>query len=255
MEEQLCAFPEPSICCHNNLHLLLLSVASTVKHALSVWLSIIVFSNHVTILSATGTVLVFIGVVFYNKARQSQRKTLQAMAAELTHKPPLQDKNTEAAQSHWGLKCCLKRLVSCGCQGSRTEYLLDLAYYFYVLKFSKGQCLFDWLTELVGQHRQHCPFSIETLTLITLDLCSCLISVSRRRSSGWLLAFGFCRLVYSFQCVLVYVTCGTAAAEVFLLWISVKKWRCEFFNYVMLWSTLYHTKSKLSCAHLITRCK
>ncbi|TMS16025.1 solute carrier family 35 member E2A [Larimichthys crocea] len=67
------------------------SVASTVKHALSVWLSILVFSNQVTILSAIGTVLVFIGVFLYNKARQIQRATLQAMAAEQNHKPLLHD--------------------------------------------------------------------------------------------------------------------------------------------------------------------
>ena len=83
----------------NNLHLFL-SVASTVKHALSVWLSIIVFSNQITILSATGTALVFIGVFFYNKARQIQRETLQAMAAEQSHKPLLQDQDFQAAQSH-----------------------------------------------------------------------------------------------------------------------------------------------------------
>ncbi|XP_068161546.1 solute carrier family 35 member E2A-like [Antennarius striatus] len=71
------------------------SVASTVKHALSVWLSIIVFSNQITILSAAGTVLVFIGVLLYNKARQIQRETLKAMAVEQNHKPLLQDKNIE----------------------------------------------------------------------------------------------------------------------------------------------------------------
>lgn len=80
------------------------SVASTVKHALSVWLSIIVFSNQITILSATGTVLVFIGVFLYNKARQIQRKTLQAMAAEQNHKPLLQDQDfQEIPQSHRGV--------------------------------------------------------------------------------------------------------------------------------------------------------
>ncbi|XP_041860566.1 solute carrier family 35 member E2A-like [Melanotaenia boesemani] len=63
------------------------SVASTVKHALSVWLSVIVFSNQITVLSATGTLLVFVGVFLYNKARQIQRQTLQAMAAEQNHKP------------------------------------------------------------------------------------------------------------------------------------------------------------------------
>lgn len=90
----------------NNSHLFL-SVASTVKHALSIWLSIIVFSNQITILSAAGTVLVFIGVFLYNKARQIQRETLQAMAAELVHKPLLQEQDFQATQSHWGLKCPL----------------------------------------------------------------------------------------------------------------------------------------------------
>ncbi|KAM9855279.1 solute carrier family 35 member E2A [Aulostomus maculatus] len=75
------------------------SVASTVKHALSVWLSIIVFSNHITILSAAGTVLVFVGVFFYNKARQIQRETLQAMAAEQNLKPLLPDQEFQASQS------------------------------------------------------------------------------------------------------------------------------------------------------------
>nr|XP_046252840.1 solute carrier family 35 member E2A-like [Scatophagus argus] len=76
------------------------SVASTVKHALSVWLSIIVFSNQITILSATGTALVFVGVFLYNKARQIQRETLQAMAAEQNHKPLLQEHDIQSAQSH-----------------------------------------------------------------------------------------------------------------------------------------------------------
>lgn len=74
------------------------SVASTVKHALSIWLSILVFSNHITILSATGTALVFVGVFLYNKARQSQRKLLQAMAAEQSHKSLLKDHSFQAAQ-------------------------------------------------------------------------------------------------------------------------------------------------------------
>ncbi|XP_077403282.1 solute carrier family 35 member E2A [Vanacampus margaritifer] len=69
------------------------SVASTVKHALSVWLSVIVFSNQITMLSATGTVLVFVGVFLYNKARQAQRQHLQAMAAQQNHKLQSQDQN------------------------------------------------------------------------------------------------------------------------------------------------------------------
>ncbi|XP_018424179.1 PREDICTED: solute carrier family 35 member E2-like [Nanorana parkeri] len=55
------------------------SVASTVKHALSIWLSIIVFGNRITSLSAIGTVLVIIGVMLYNKARQHQRETIRLM--------------------------------------------------------------------------------------------------------------------------------------------------------------------------------
>lgn len=78
---------------NGNLSSFFLSVASTVKHALSIWLSIIVFSNQITILSATGTLLVFIGVFLYNKARQIQRETLQAMAAEQNYKQLLQDQD------------------------------------------------------------------------------------------------------------------------------------------------------------------
>ncbi|MEQ2255310.1 hypothetical protein ILYODFUR_012606 [Ilyodon furcidens] len=74
------------------------SVASTVKHALSVWLSVIVFSNHITLLGATGTVVVFIGVFLYNKARQIQRVSLQAMAAVQNNKPLLQDQDFQPSQ-------------------------------------------------------------------------------------------------------------------------------------------------------------
>ncbi|TSL97253.1 Solute carrier family 35 member E2 [Bagarius yarrelli] len=75
------------------------SVASTVKHALSIWLSIIVFSNPITLLSAVGTVLVFVGVLLYNKAKQVQRSSLQAVAqsAESDHRPLLQESNIKAA--------------------------------------------------------------------------------------------------------------------------------------------------------------
>ncbi|KAG2459362.1 solute carrier family 35 member E2B-like [Polypterus senegalus] len=53
------------------------SVASTVKHALSIWLSVIIFNNKITILSAVGTVFVIVGVMLYNKARQLQRDSFQ----------------------------------------------------------------------------------------------------------------------------------------------------------------------------------
>ncbi|XP_045866568.1 solute carrier family 35 member E2B isoform X1 [Meles meles] len=57
------------------------SVASTVKHASTTWLSVIVFGNSVTSLSATGTALVTAGVLLYNKAKQHQRETMQSLAA------------------------------------------------------------------------------------------------------------------------------------------------------------------------------
>ncbi|XP_046895215.1 solute carrier family 35 member E2A [Hypomesus transpacificus] len=75
------------------------SVASTVKHAMSIWLSIIVFSNHITVLSAFGTVLVFFGVLLYNKAKQIQRETLYSLASEHAQKPLLQDHDMKASQS------------------------------------------------------------------------------------------------------------------------------------------------------------
>ncbi|XP_054651135.1 solute carrier family 35 member E2A-like [Dunckerocampus dactyliophorus] len=71
------------------------SVASTVKHAMSVWLSVIVFSNQITMLSATGTVLVFVGVFLYNKARQAQRERLQAMVALQNYKQRAQDQDLQ----------------------------------------------------------------------------------------------------------------------------------------------------------------
>ena len=64
------------------------SVASTVKHALSVWLSIIVFSNQITLLSAAGSVLVLLGVLLYNRARQAQRRALSAMASQQQQQDP-----------------------------------------------------------------------------------------------------------------------------------------------------------------------
>lgn len=84
----------------------LFSVASTVKHALSIWLSIIVFSNPITAVSAVGTVLVFVGVLLYNKAKQMQRDTLvqhalnQSAEAEQKHasRPP-----NNAVPLNWAL--------------------------------------------------------------------------------------------------------------------------------------------------------
>ncbi|KAG8434381.1 hypothetical protein GDO86_012669 [Hymenochirus boettgeri] len=58
------------------------SVASTVKHALSIWLSIIIFGNKITSLSAVGTVFVIIGVLLYNKARQHQRDMFRTITTQ-----------------------------------------------------------------------------------------------------------------------------------------------------------------------------
>ncbi|OBS80833.1 hypothetical protein A6R68_20968 [Neotoma lepida] len=63
------------------------SVASTVKHALSIWLSIIVFGNKITSLSAIGTILVTVGVLLYNKARQYQQETIQSLATATSRAP------------------------------------------------------------------------------------------------------------------------------------------------------------------------
>ncbi|XP_039732823.1 solute carrier family 35 member E2B isoform X2 [Pteropus medius] len=63
------------------------SVASTVKHALSIWLSIIVFGNKVTSLSAIGTILVTVGVLLYNKAKQHQREAMQSLATAASRPP------------------------------------------------------------------------------------------------------------------------------------------------------------------------
>ncbi|XP_014437819.1 solute carrier family 35 member E2B isoform X3 [Tupaia chinensis] len=63
------------------------SVASTVKHALSIWLSIIVFGNKITSLSAIGTALVTVGVLLYNKAKQHQQEAMQSLAAATNRAP------------------------------------------------------------------------------------------------------------------------------------------------------------------------
>lgn len=46
------------------------SVANTVKRALLIWLSVILFGNPVTFLSGLGTVVVILGVLLYNKAQE-----------------------------------------------------------------------------------------------------------------------------------------------------------------------------------------
>lgn len=50
------------------------SVANTAKRALLIWLSVILFGNPVTLLSGLGTVVVILGVLAYNKAKEIDHK-------------------------------------------------------------------------------------------------------------------------------------------------------------------------------------
>ncbi|KAM4703295.1 solute carrier family 35 member E2B [Rhinophrynus dorsalis] len=75
------------------------SVASTVKHALSIWLSIIIFGNKITSLSAIGTVLVIIGVLLYNKARQHQRDVIRMLTTQ-TNTENSEPLNKQDQKSH-----------------------------------------------------------------------------------------------------------------------------------------------------------
>ncbi|CAF3444215.1 unnamed protein product [Rotaria sp. Silwood1] len=51
------------------------SVANTIKRALLIWLSIIIFHNPVTFLSGAGTFIVIFGVIIYNEGRDVEKKT------------------------------------------------------------------------------------------------------------------------------------------------------------------------------------
>ncbi len=54
-------------------------MCNTVKRAILIWLSVLIFGNPVTFLSGLGTFVVIIGVLIYNKARdyeQTLRTTL-----------------------------------------------------------------------------------------------------------------------------------------------------------------------------------
>ncbi|XP_014676969.1 PREDICTED: solute carrier family 35 member E2-like isoform X3 [Priapulus caudatus] len=54
------------------------SVANTVKRALLIWLSVIVFGNPVSFLSGLGTTIVLAGVLLYNQARECDQARLIA---------------------------------------------------------------------------------------------------------------------------------------------------------------------------------
>ncbi|CAD5112684.1 DgyrCDS1904 [Dimorphilus gyrociliatus] len=55
------------------------SVANTVKRAFLIWLSILIFGNSVTFLSGLGTVVVTVGVLLYNKARDYDARRMSAL--------------------------------------------------------------------------------------------------------------------------------------------------------------------------------
>lgn len=59
------------------------SVCNTVKRAIAIWLSVLVFGNEVTLLSGVGTTVVIIGVFLYNRARHYEQHAshVQAKAA------------------------------------------------------------------------------------------------------------------------------------------------------------------------------
>lgn len=55
------------------------SVANTVKRAFLIWLSILVFGNPVTFFSGMGTIVVTVGVLLYNKARDYDARRISAL--------------------------------------------------------------------------------------------------------------------------------------------------------------------------------
>ena len=60
------------------------SVANTVKRALLIWMSILVFGNAVTLWSGVGTLIVTGGVLLYNRARDWDAQRRQ----RLVDQPP-----------------------------------------------------------------------------------------------------------------------------------------------------------------------
>ena len=53
----------------------LFSVANTVKRALLIWISVLVFHNPVTFFSGLGTLIVILGVILYNEAQDADKRT------------------------------------------------------------------------------------------------------------------------------------------------------------------------------------
>ena len=68
--------------------LYLSSVCNTVKRAILIWLSVLIFGNPVTFLSGLGTCIVTLGVFMYNKARdyEQSRRNLTVRYDVANHK-------------------------------------------------------------------------------------------------------------------------------------------------------------------------
>ena len=50
-------------------------MTNTVKRALLIWLSVVIFHNPVTFLSGLGTMIVIVGVILYNEARDFEKRS------------------------------------------------------------------------------------------------------------------------------------------------------------------------------------
>ena len=75
------------------MHTIIFSVTNTVKRAMLIWLSVLVFGNHVTLLSGLGTITVTFGVFCYNKARAVDQARLDSSPppAQSVYNKPHQD--------------------------------------------------------------------------------------------------------------------------------------------------------------------
>ncbi|CAB4012993.1 solute carrier family 35 member E2-like [Paramuricea clavata] len=62
------------------------SVANTVKRTLLIWLSVVVFANHVTWLSGLGTMIVTLGVVMYQRAKQVEAADKHKQQQDQNHR-------------------------------------------------------------------------------------------------------------------------------------------------------------------------
>jgi len=62
----------------------LCSVWNTVKRAIAIWLSVLVYGNEITFLGGFGTVVVIIGVLLYNKARHYEQQRQHSAHADWT---------------------------------------------------------------------------------------------------------------------------------------------------------------------------